>query len=338
LKTASRVDTVVFIEKIMNKKVRIILLSGFLGSGKTTLLKHIMSFDADMSDIVIIMNEIGEVGIDGMLLKNLGSDVVELTSGCICCSMSDDLQESIEEILQRFGPRYIIIEATGVADPESVSKVIAMSNFKDKVELYKIITVMDAECWEVRDVFGTLFFRQLKQADTIIFNKIDLLRKDDIPQYLNEIHRELPGTQVIPAINCRIEPEVVWLKPATPGAGNSAFDENRRELRRNDHVIFPYFDHKTGIGSHQEKIYADKNFVTFSFSESSPVDETAFNRFIQELPYELFRLKGMVNFGNRTMMINSVGGRTEWSPWEGDSETRLAFIGWNIDPDEFLAT
>ncbi len=325
------------LKKIMNKKVRIILLSGFLGSGKTTLLKHIMSFDADMSDIVIIMNEIGEVGIDGMLLKNLGSDVVELTSGCICCSMSDDLQESIEEILQRFGPRYIIIEATGVADPESVSKVIAMSNFKDKVELYKIITVMDAECWEVRDVFGTLFFRQLKQADTIIFNKIDLLRKDDIPQYLNEIHRELPGTQVIPAINCRIEPEVVWLKPATPGAGNSAFDENRRELRRNDHVIFPYFDHKTGIGSHQEKIYADKNFVTFSFSESSPVDETAFNRFIQELPYELFRLKGMVNFGNRTMMINSVGGRTEWSPWEGDSETRLAFIGWNIDPDEFLA-
>ena len=89
--------------------------------------------------------------------------------------------------------------------------------------------------------------------------------------------------------------------------------------------------------SHQEKRYIDKNFVTFSFSESSPVDETAFNRFIQELPYELFRLKGMVNFGNRTMMINSVGGKTEWAPWEGDSETRLAFIGWNIDPNEFIS-
>ena len=321
----------------MTKKVKIVLLSGFLGSGKTTLLKHIMSFDANMSDIVIIMNEIGEVGIDGMLIKNLGSDVVELTSGCICCSMSDDLQESIEEILHRFGPRYIIIEATGVADPESVSKVIAMSNFKDKVELHKIITVMDAECWEVRNVFGTLSFRQLKQADSIILNKIDLLKKDDIPQYLNEIHHELPGSQVIPAVNCRIEPEVIWLKPATSGVGKSAFDGNHRELRRNDHGIFPYFDHETETGRYQEKVYMDTNFVTFSFSESSPVDEIEFNRFIQELPYELFRLKGMVNFGNRTMMINSVGGRTEWAPWEGDSETRLAFIGWNIDPDEFLA-
>ncbi len=321
----------------MNKKVQIILLSGFLGSGKTTLLKHIMSFDTDMSDIVIIMNEIGEVGIDGMLVKNLGSDVVELTSGCICCSMSDDLQESIEEILQRFGPRYIIIEATGVADPESVSNVIATSNFKDMVELYKIITVMDAECWKVREVFGTLFYRQLKQADTIIFNKIDLLKKDDIPQCLNEIHNELPGSQVIPAVNCRIEPEIIWLKPSLSRMVKNTSDRNRRDRRSNHRGIFPYFDHKTGTGGHQEKIFADTNFVTFSFSESHPLNETAFNRFIRELPYELFRLKGMVNFGNRTMMINSVGGKTEWAPWEDDSETRLAFVGWNVDPDVFLA-
>ena len=299
-------------------------------------MKHILSFDADMSDVVIIMNEIGEVGIDGILIKNLGSDVVELTSGCICCSMSDDLQESIEEILQRFGPRYIIIEATGVADPESVSKIIATSNFKDKVELYKIITVMDAECWGVREVFGTLFFRQLKQADTIILNKIDLLKRNDITQHLTEIHHEFPGSQVIPAINCRIEPEVVGLKPAASGIGKNAPEGNRHELHRNNYKIFPYFDPKTGTGSHQEKIYADQNFVTFSFSESSPVDEIAFDRFIQGLPFELFRLKGMVNFGNRKMMINSVGGKTEWAPWEGDTETRLAFIGWNIDPDEFL--
>lgn len=321
----------------MNEKTRIILLSGFLGSGKTTLLKHIMSFDTDMSDIVIIMNEIGEVGIDGTLVNNLGSEVVELTSGCICCSMSDDLQESIEEILERFGPRYIIIEATGVADPESVSRVLADADFNDEVEIHKIITVMDAECWGVRDVFGTLFFRQLKQADTIIFNKIDLLRKDDIPQYLNEIHHEFPGSQVIPVVNCRIEPEVVWLKPAALDIVKNEFDGNRRELHRNNHGIFPYFDHKTGSGSHQEKIYADTNFVTFSFSESHPLNETAFNRFIQELPYELFRLKGMVNFGDRTMMINSVGGKTEWAPWEDFPETRLACVGWNIDPNIFIA-
>lgn len=321
----------------MNKKVQIILLSGFLGSGKTTLLKHILSFDTDMSDIVIIMNEIGEVGIDGMLIKSIGSDVVELTSGCICCSMKDDLQESIEEILQRFVPRHIIIEATGIADPASVSKVIATSSFKDEVELHKIITVMDAECWGIRDVFGTLFFRQLKQADTIIFNKIDLLKKNDIPQYLNEIHHELPDSQVIPTVNCRIEPEVLWLKSAVSGTGKNTSEGNSHEPHRHDPGIFPYFDSKAKTGSHQEKVFGDTNFVTFSFSESHPLNETAFKRFLQELPYELFRLKGIVNFGHRTRMINSAGGKTEWEPWDNSPETHLAFIGWNVDPDEFLA-
>jgi len=321
----------------MNKKTKIILLSGFLGSGKTTLLKHIMSFDMDMSDTVIIMNEIGEVGIDGMLVKNLGTDIVELTSGCICCSMSDDLQESIEEILERFQPRYIMIEATGVADPESVSRVIADADFKHQVELYKTLTVMDAECWTVRDVFGTLFFRQLNQADTIILNKTDLLEKDEIPRYLKEIHEVIPGSQVIPAVKCGIEPDVVWLKPGTLDRGKNPSHGNSREVQRDDPGIFPYFDSKTGTGRHQEKIYADTNFVTFSFSESSPLDETAFNRFVEEMPWELFRLKGVVNFGHRTLMINSVGGKTQRAPWEGTSETRLAFVGWNIEPDGFLA-
>ena len=321
----------------MNEKTRIILLSGFLGSGKTTLLKHIISSDTDMSDTVIIMNEIGEVGIDGMLLKNLGTDIVELTSGCICCSMSDDLQESIEGILERFEPRYIMIEATGVADPESVSRVIADADFKDRVALYKTLTVMDAECWTVRDVFGTLFFRQLKQADTIILNKTDLIEKDDIPRYLKEIHEEIPGSQVIPAVNCRIEPDVVWLKSETPDADKNPSRGNRIGIRSNDLGIFPYFDSKTGTGLHEKKIYADANFVTFSFSESSPLDESAFKQFVAEMPWELFRLKGVVNFGDRTLMINSVGGKTQWEPWEGTSETRLAFVGWDIEPDGFLA-
>ncbi|MBU0987213.1 MAG: GTP-binding protein [Proteobacteria bacterium] len=321
----------------MSEPTKIILLSGFLGSGKTTLLKHMMSLDEDMSDTVILMNEFGEVGIDGMLIKNIGTDVVELTSGCICCSMSDDFLETIDNVLERFGPRYIVIEATGVADPESVTTVIESSSLKNDVKIQNIVTVLDAECWKVRDVFGTLFYRQLKQADTIIFNKIDLLAKEDIPEYLKEIHQKIPGSQVIPAVNCRVEPEIVWSGPVDQGGDENVPKRNSRGHRRHNQEIFPFYDHETGTGRRHETIFADADFVTFSFSESAPLDEDAFKRFVQEMPFELFRLKGTVHFEDRTVMINSVGGKTELVPWERIPETRLAFVGWNIDPDEFLS-
>jgi G3E family GTPase len=184
---------------------------------------------------------------------------------------------------------------------------------------------MDAECWQVRDVFGTLFFRQLKQADTIILNKIDLLKKDDIPGYLMEIHQEIPHAQVIPAVNCRIDPEVVWFKSEQQDAHKNASDESRHQ-------------HGNEIGPFRQygKIYTDTDFVTFSFSESAPLDEPAFNQFVQDMPKELFRLKGTVHYGDRTMMVNSVGGKTEWGLWDGTAETRLAFVGWNIVPDVYL--
>ena len=321
----------------MQEKTKLILLSGFLGSGKTTLLKHVMSLDADMSDTVILMNEFGEIGIDGMLLKNIGTDVVELTSGCICCSMSDDLIETLELILERFGPRYIIIEATGVADPESVVNVMKNSDVAEKVEIYKIITVMDSECWKVRDVFGTLFYRQLKQADTIILNKIDLLEKDEIPRFLEEIHQTIPNAQVIPAVDCKILPEMMWLRPVRRHIEQNMYITGGGQFDCCEQGDCRHHGHETGTDQRPAETYADTDFVTFSFSESLPLDETAFRRFVEEMPWELFRMKGTVNLGDRTVLINAVGGKTEWAPWQEMSETRLAFVGWGINAAEFFA-
>ena len=107
-----------------DEKARILLLAGFLGSGKTTLLKRILSWEADLSDSVVLVNEFGDVGIDGALLKDSGSDVVELTSGCICCTLSADLKLSLEDIWKRFQPKRIFIESSGVADPASIVQVL----------------------------------------------------------------------------------------------------------------------------------------------------------------------------------------------------------------------
>ena len=121
------------------EKSRIILLAGFLGAGKTTLLKRILSWETDLSDTVVLVNEFGDVGIDGALLKDSGSDVVELTSGCICCTLSNDLRRSLLNIWERFRPRKIFIESSGVADPTAIESVLREPKMSPKMETDRIV-------------------------------------------------------------------------------------------------------------------------------------------------------------------------------------------------------
>jgi G3E family GTPase len=81
---------------------------------------------------------------------------------------------------------------------------------------------------------------------------------------------------------------------------------------------------------------AAEHFVIFSFENGRMIDEDRFHKFVQALPWEVFRVKGSVRFADRTEILNFVGGKAEWGPWDGERRTRLAFIGWNILPDEIL--
>ena len=98
-------------------KAKLLLLTGFLGSGKTTLLKKILSWEADLSGTVVLVNEFGKVGIDGAILKRAGSDVIELTSGCVCCTLKTELAQTLRDVIDRFNPKRILLEATGRAAP-----------------------------------------------------------------------------------------------------------------------------------------------------------------------------------------------------------------------------
>ena len=78
------------------------------------------------------------------------------------------------------------------------------------------------------------------------------------------------------------------------------------------------------------------NYISFAFESSQLIDENSFNLFIDELPWEVFRIKGPVQFADRVELLNFVGGKSDWLPWEGESQTQLVFIGWDIDPQEIL--
>lgn len=311
-----------------DEKARVVMLAGFLGAGKTTLLRQILSSKTDMSDTVVIVNEFGEIGIDGSLLEGEGSDIIELKMGCICCTLLVDLTKTLKKVLKRFNPRWILIEASGVANPRSINAAFEQKWIKKRLRLHKTITVLDADCWEGREIMGSLFSLQLETADLILMNKIDLLEKDKIREFLSEIHEAAPRARVVPTLYCRIDPDSIW--EADRG------EERTEEIVRlkQAYGIDEIAHGPTGLDHGAQA--AKDGFVAFSFQDPRPVDEKSFKKFMEKLPFEVFRVKGPVRFEDQTMLLNFVGGRSEWTPWEGAPETRLAFVGWDVDGDRTL--
>jgi len=168
--------------------VDIYLIGGFLGSGKTTLLQNILGWDIDLSSTVVLLNEFGQISIDGMLLDSKGSEIVELANGCICCSMRGEFIDSIETVLNKFSPKMVFVETTGVADTLEVVAFLRGSMIVDKIVLKKVICVLDAELWEGKDNFGSVFFNQIKAADVVLVNKMDLVDKEKMPLMLREVN------------------------------------------------------------------------------------------------------------------------------------------------------
>ena len=314
------------------EQARVILLSGFLGAGKTTLLKEILSWDTDLSDTVVIVNEFGEVGIDGALLQDAATDVVELTSGCICCTLRTGLMLCLRDLWTRFHPRRIIIESSGVADPAAVSAVLDQEPLREIMVLEKIVTVLDADFWADREAFGRLFYNQLEMAHLILLNKIDLLKEDQIPQYLQELHELIPDCQVVPTQHCRIDPETLWVKPKPNAFGimPMRFYQHRSQADTAS-------TGEDGAVAASASVRAEQaGFKAFSFESEQPFNADCFEQFLAQVPFALFRIKGPVCYADKTVLLNYVGGKAAFKDWEGEQGSRLAFIGWGVEADEIL--
>ena len=290
------------------RTVAVDILTGFLGSGKTTLLRHVLAHGLQGKPVAVIMNEIGEVGIDGKVVTGLANveKMVELTSGCICCSIDDyrfDL--AIQEIVETTKPHLVIIESTGLADPEPLAYRVKNAG----LGLDAIITVVDAANVE-RQLRETQVARaQIEAADFLVVNKLDLVDAAVVGRVERRLAKLNPRAERLKTVRGAIDSDVLF------ATGVAAFRERARAA--SGHL------HADGIGS-------------FLYRSRLPLRQEAFERLLRRLPADILRAKGIVRFAGRDWhcLFNFTCGRHEltWVKLDtGGEESQAVFIGRNLE-------
>ena len=169
---------------------KIDIFSGFLGAGKTTLIKKLLKEALAGSQVVLIENEFGEIGIDGGFLKESGIEIKEMNSGCICCSLVGDFGTSLKEVMDTYHPERILIEPSGVGKLSDVVKAVQNVDMGSEVTINSAVAVVDAsKCRLYIKNFGEFFINQIEHAGTIILSRTDVASEAKIQQAV-ELIRE----------------------------------------------------------------------------------------------------------------------------------------------------
>lgn len=301
----------------------IYILSGFLGSGKTTLLSRLIaSFKQQGLRPAIVMNEIGEVNIEG-LAADEAVPTAEMLSGCICCTIRSDLSSEIAMLIQRERPDVIVIEATGIANPMEILDATAEASLYMRIDVKKLITVVDAAHLlhlniEQKGKTYRLMQEQIRAASALVLNKMDLVEDRDSETIQELVKRWNPHALIVPSVRCdlnvevllqsdpldRNEQSIVHHREAGDAlehtdehkqANSHKHDDNHEPGHNHDH------DHSHEPGHNHDQTHdhgSHDHVMSYTYYFSHPVNSVEFERLIAGLPRDVYRAKGILTFSD----------------------------------------
>ncbi|MFD8234362.1 CobW family GTP-binding protein [Streptomyces sp. NPDC059696] len=311
------------------QQIPVVVLAGFLGSGKTTLLNHLLHRSGG-SRIGALVNDFGAIEIDAMAVAGaLGDSTVSLGNGCLCCAVdASELDRYLERLAEpSLGIDVIVIEASGLAEPQELVRMLLASEHPGVVYGGLVEVVDAAEFDEVRSRHPEID-RHLALADLVVVNKLDRAR--DGERVLGLVRSLVDRAAVVPATYGRIDPEFLFdCRPSEERIGQLSFDD-LHEHGPDGSEDHPGEDH-TG---HLHTAYDSLSFVS-----PEPLDPRRLMTFLDSRPEGLYRIKGYVDFGPHDLRnryaVHAVGRFLRFypEPWPAGDErlTQLVLIGSGID-------
>lgn len=271
------------------------LITGPLGSGKTTLLRYIL--DAIPERIAILMNEFGEVSIDSKIITGRNVQLAELGGGCVCCSLIGEFEAAVDEIIETINPEIIILETTGVAEPDAL--VFTIQEDLPQVRLDGVITIADADALVRFPQLGHTTRMQIEAADIILLNKSDLVSAQDLERERARLSQINPSAPILTTRHCQVDPDLLF------GIGQE------RPAAPPEHIHQP-------------------EFQAFSYTSNKVLQRECFELLANHLEESIYRAKGLVHLDEDSYLFNYVAGRWELEPFAAE-RTELVFIGRGAD-------